>query len=112
MGQVIWTQSGLDDLADVMDFVARDSSAYAARLGTRLVETPRVLARWPRSGSIVPEFDVDHVREVIVRPYRVIYVVRGDDCFVVAVVHGARDLAALHTREHLEELVPESEQEP
>ena len=95
MAQVIWTEPALDDLRAIVEFVARDSAAYAARLGQRLVEAPRRLAKLPRSGTRVPEFDRDDIREVIVRPYRILYAIRGDDCIVVAVIHGSRDLPTL-----------------
>jgi toxin ParE1/3/4 len=95
MGQVHWTESALDDLRDVTEFVAKDSPAYAERLATKLVEAPRRLASFPWSGSIVPEFQQDAIREILVRPYRIIYQIRGEDCFIVAVVHGGRDLRRL-----------------
>ncbi len=95
MGQVHWTESALDDLTDIAEFVAKDSPAYAKRLATKLVEAPRRLARLPRSGSIVPEFKNEAIREVLVRPYRLIYQIRDQDCFVVAIVHGFRELNSI-----------------
>jgi toxin ParE1/3/4 len=95
MGQVHWTESALDDLTDIANFVARDSPAYAERLVAKLVEAPRRLAAFPRSGSIVAEFRLDAIREIVVRPYRIIYQIRDDECFVVAIVHGSRDLVSV-----------------
>jgi toxin ParE1/3/4 len=97
MGQVHWTESALDDLRDITEFVAKDSPAYAERLATKLAEAPRRLAALPRTGSIVPEFQQDAIREVVVRPYRIIYQIRGEDCFVAAIMHGSRDLRRLIT---------------
>jgi len=48
MGYVIWTEPALDDLHAVLEFIAKDSPAYAAKIGTRIVEAPRGLVR---SGS-------------------------------------------------------------
>lgn len=92
MAQVTWAEPALDDLRAIVDFVGRDSAAYAARLGQRILEAPRRLASLPRSGSRVPEFDRDDIRELTVRPYRIIYAVRGELCLVVAVIHGSQDL--------------------
>ena len=103
MGKVIWTQSGLDGLSDLMDSAASVSPEDAARFGTRVVEAPRVLADWSRCGSIVPEFGVDHIRELGVRPYRIIYVIREGDCYVVGVVHGSRDLGKLYSAGEFEQ---------
>lgn len=66
MAQVYWTESALDDVRDITEFVARDSPAYAERLADRLVKAPRCLAALSRSGAIVPEFAQDTIREVVV----------------------------------------------
>ena len=102
MGHVIWTEPALDDVRSIMDHVAKDSPAYAARLGTRIVEAPRGLARFPHSGSIVPEFNRDDIREVLVRSYRIIYTIQDADCYVAAVIHGSRDLTRVIDPDDLE----------
>ena len=45
---------------------------------------------------MVPEFGSPNLREIIVRPYRVVYRVRGDVVEVVTVTHSARMLADPH----------------
>jgi toxin ParE1/3/4 len=95
MGQVHWAESALDDLKELLDFVRKDSPAYAKQLGARLARATRSLASFPRLGPIVPEIQEDAIREIWVRPYRVIYVIRGDDCHIVAIAHASRDLPAL-----------------
>ena len=102
MAQVIWTEPALEDLRDIISFVAKDSPSYAAKLGARLVEAPRRLTKMPKSGGTVREFNLDHIREISVRPYRLIYVIRADVCYVVAVVHGARDLSRFLSADDLE----------
>jgi toxin ParE1/3/4 len=92
MGRVFWTEPALADVQEIMHFVAKDSRRYALKLADRIMEASRGLASQPHSGGRVPEFDRDDLREVLVRPYRSIYNVRSDDCYVVAVIHGARDV--------------------
>jgi plasmid stabilization system protein ParE len=101
MAEVHWTEPALDDLRDISDFVARDSPAYAARLSTKLVEATRRLAQFPRIGSVVPELQQDEIRELWVRPYRIIYVLRAEHCYIAAIVHGNRDLSGLLHRDDL-----------
>ena len=62
MAEVRWTEPALDDLQAIVDFISRDSPAYAARLATL-----------PRSGTRVPEFDREDIRELTVRPFRIIH---------------------------------------
>jgi len=38
----------------------------------------------------VPEYDAEDIREVIKKPYRIIYRIKPDQIDVVAVIHGAR----------------------
>jgi toxin ParE1/3/4 len=92
MGRVIWAEPALEDVREILEFVGKDSRRYALKLGDRIMESPRGLGSQPFSGGRVPEFDHDEIREVLVRPYRIIYNVRGADCYIVAVIHGAREL--------------------
>ena len=93
MGQVFWTEPALYDVQQILRFVARDSPRYTEKLADRFREVPRRLAHEPRTGWQVPEYERDDIRELLVSPYRTIYVVRGDDCYIATVVHGSRDLA-------------------
>ena len=93
MAEVSWTEPAPDDLRAILEFIGRDSEAYAARLGRRILDAPRRLAGLPRSGSRVPEYNREDIRELTVRPYRIIYCIRGEECLVLTVLHGSRDLA-------------------
>ncbi len=55
MGQVYWSEPALDDLRDIVSFVAKDSPAYAAKLTNRISKAPRRLATFSRLRSVVPE---------------------------------------------------------
>jgi toxin ParE1/3/4 len=92
VGRVVWTDPAIDDLLRIMDYIARDSPRYALQVGERIYEAAGKLDLGPRAGWIVPEFNLDHFREVLMRPYRIIYELRGDACYIVAVIHGSRDL--------------------
>ena len=41
---------------------------------------------------MVPELEVDHIREIVRDGYRIVYVVSGDLVEVLAVLHGRQDL--------------------
>jgi plasmid stabilization system protein ParE len=44
----------------------------------------------PLSGRKVPEYQTDDIRELIEKPYRIIYRIKADQIDVVAVIHAAR----------------------
>jgi len=56
----------------------------------RLLDAAERLARFPRSGRIIPEIGDPHSREMIFGAYRVMYHVERDAVIIVSVVHGAR----------------------
>jgi toxin ParE1/3/4 len=92
VASVIWTRPGIADLHAVVEHIALDSPALARRVGKDLLHAVRRLTDFPGSGRTVPEFEREEVREVLEGSYRIIYVVRGDACYVVAVRHGSRNL--------------------
>jgi plasmid stabilization system protein ParE len=69
------------DWQEIINYVARTSRTRAANLGARLMVAPEPLTHNPKIGGRVPEFNLDHVRELVtVRPYRIIYVLRKGVC--------------------------------
>ncbi len=92
MGRVVGTDPAIADLQGIMDFIARDSPHYALRVGECIYEAAGKLELGQRAGGMVPEFAVDHFREVLMRPYRIIYEFRGQGCYIVAIIHASRDV--------------------
>ena len=91
MGQVIWSPSALDDVDAIAAYIARDSVDQAALLAIRLIEATDRLADFPNSGRVIPEMGDPSRREILVRPYRIMYRVEGDEVWITGIVHGARD---------------------
>jgi toxin ParE1/3/4 len=58
----------------------------------RLTRRSEQIAMFPQSGRVVPEYDAPEIREVIERPYRIIYCIRDEQIDVLAVVHSAQRL--------------------
>ena len=98
--KITWSEPALADLDAIHDYIARDSPPYAERFVQRLIAAADPLMDFPELGRVVPEGDGRH-REVLVAPYRILYRVANDEVFVVTVIHGARDLAALWERGEL-----------
>ena len=90
MAQVKWTPQALDDLEAICLFIARDAPQIGAVFADRAFRATDRLADYPRSGRIVPEVDIENIREIILGNYRLIYRIREDQVQVVTVHHGAR----------------------
>lgn len=92
---ITWTSLAEQEFATAAEHIANESPAYAAAFVAEVFEAIEVLALWPESGAIVPEFDEPEIREIFVKQYRIIYRTEGADACIIAFVHGARDLARI-----------------
>jgi toxin ParE1/3/4 len=71
--RVHWTHTAIAHLLAIYEHIARDAPIYAQRIVDRLTRR-------------------SDIREVIERPYRIIYRIREDRIDVLAVVHSAQVL--------------------
>ena len=92
MATVLWTVGAGADLRDIFAFLRRDSEVYASVLTARIFDALERLAEYPYLGRMVPEYQDETIREVIVGNYRVVYRVRGQLVGVIALVHGRQNL--------------------
>ncbi len=90
--QLIWSDSASDDLESTAAYISRDSSAYAASFVNRVLDAAKSVQHMPESGGIVPEFDRQELREVLVGNYRVVYLLSISAVAIVAIIHGARKI--------------------
>ncbi|HSB79117.1 MAG TPA: type II toxin-antitoxin system RelE/ParE family toxin [Candidatus Methylomirabilis sp.] len=90
-----WTDTANAHLLAIYEYIARDSTAYARRMVDRITRRSEQLAEFPLSGPIVPEYESQEIRELLERPFRIIYRVKTDQIDVLAVVHGAQMLPPL-----------------
>ena len=62
-------------------------------------DAARLLAHFADRGRVVPEFDDQSIRELFVRSFRLIYQKSEERVYIIALIHGARDLRSLWQRE-------------
>ncbi|MEM7588162.1 MAG: type II toxin-antitoxin system RelE/ParE family toxin [Acidobacteriota bacterium] len=90
--RVHWTGTAKEHLTAIRDYIARDSPLYARHMVDRLTHRSRQIAENPLSGRRVPEYELDQIREVIEKSYRIIYHIRADRIDVLAVIHSAMEV--------------------
>jgi toxin ParE1/3/4 len=96
--KILWTDSAQTDLETIVEFIAEEDPRNALRVLERLEKRARALRRFPERGRVVSEMrtlDVFLYREVIEKPWRMIY--RFDDkrVYVLAVLDSRRELTSL-----------------
>jgi len=95
-------QEAEDDLAEIIEFVAKhDSIEHAEYVLEKLLGVCERLEQNPQRGHFLPELKslgIKSYREVHFKPYRVIYEHIGRDVFVHLIVDGRRSLQAILER--------------
>ena len=79
--KVVWAPLARERVAEAFAYIAADRPSAAAKWLERVLVRVAKLARFPDMGHMVPEVRRPEIREVPVRPYRVIY--RRDPALVV-----------------------------
>lgn len=92
--KIVFTKPAIEDLSNLVAFISRDNPTAGERFGYELAEKAQNLAEYPFIGRVVPEFKIESLREVIHRPYRIIYRVREEQKLIeiLRVWHAARGI--------------------
>ena len=95
--KLIWSPAARDDLHDIVVFIARDNPNRAMSFGYELISETDRLQGFPELGRSVPEYRDDNIREIIFRPYRIVYRIDHERklCEIARVWHSARGLPQL-----------------
>lgn len=74
-------------LHSIERYVGEDSPRNAKILVERLILRAEAIADAPRAGRAVPEYRQQNLREVLVRPYRIIYRLQPDAIEIITILH-------------------------
>lgn len=92
MVKVVWTDSAIEDLDYIGEYISKDSERYAALTVRKLFESADILEKYPRLGKIVPEFNNEKLRELIIGSYRVVYFIQSEVRIDILTVHNCAKL--------------------
>jgi toxin ParE1/3/4 len=88
--RVLFTPTGRRQFLDADAYICLDNPSAAVNFNERAKKKLARLKKFPESGRVIPEFPDLPFREVIVRPYRFFYRIKGDTGWIVAAWHSAR----------------------
>jgi plasmid stabilization system protein ParE len=87
------TDSAIDDLRELQFYYDEQLVPQVGkRLVTEILDRVETLTSNPDIGRIVPEFDVDNIRELIHKPFRVVYLRESKSIYVIRVWRSERIL--------------------
>lgn len=90
--KVRWSLEAQQRLREIVAFIAKDSLKVALKESIRIVEASQQLGKPPLLGHRMREYPDDEVRELLVRPYRLIYVVNNEELVIVTIMHYRQQL--------------------
>ena len=92
--KVIWSPSARLDLREIVEFIANEDQKAAERIGLALIEASKALSRFPRQERVVPEFGIESLREIHLKPYRIVYRLfdKPRNVEIVRIWHAARGI--------------------
>ncbi|MEL4895398.1 type II toxin-antitoxin system RelE/ParE family toxin [Crocosphaera sp. Alani8] len=71
--QVIFSPKAVNDLEKIVRYIAINNPEAAKRIGQQLLSKAKELSKFPLRGQIVPELNDHNLRQLILKPYRIIY---------------------------------------
>jgi plasmid stabilization system protein ParE len=85
--RVVWTNRARTRLAEIYDYISPHSNARALGVVDRILARSEQLATAPRSGTVLAGFADEEVRELLERPYRLVYRVTEAQVEILTVKH-------------------------
>lgn len=93
--KVVWTEPAADDLVETVEYIERDSPAFAATLAQRVCDAADSLADLSERGRPLTDPPYPGFRELIIGPYRLVYEVEAERVVIHGVLHGRRNVRQL-----------------
>ena len=85
--EVIWTKQAIRMVNEFVDYIAQDDYETAEQWALELMSQTDKLTDHPRIGRVVPEYNEETLRELIVGNYRLPYRIKEDGIYIEAVWH-------------------------
>lgn len=90
--KVYWTSEARARLLEIQTYIARDSPTTARNVVARLLRRSQTLATHSMSGRRLPEYPQSELRELLERPFRIIYLVKSEGIEIVTIKHYRQNL--------------------
>ncbi len=95
---ITWSDESLSDIESIAEFISRDSIHHAQRVIDEIIHIVETLQSQPKMGRVVPELKQEQIREHFIYSYRIIYEIKDEQLYILAVIHGRRLLENIEER--------------
>lgn len=90
--RVYWTPEARRRLREIHSYIARESPVVADEVTARVLRRSQQLAIPPPLGRRLPEYPQADLRELLQRPFRIIYRVKAERIEIVTIKHYRQNL--------------------
>lgn len=84
---VIWTPRARTDLKGIHDYIKQDSPFNAKSVTRMILDKTAPLSDLPEIGKPIKELKLPYIRELDAHPWRILYHLRNNNIYIIAVVH-------------------------
>ena len=97
---VRFLQEALDDLEEIVLYIAQDNRAAALRIHDEIINKANDLSIFPKRGRPVPDEKMRKAgyRMLLIKPYIAFYRVIDRNVFIYRVIHGATNYPMLYEK--------------
>ena len=90
--RVVTTRAAERDIAETIEYIARDKRQAAARWADGILNGIEQLERFPERAAVIPEsmFSREEYRHLVRGNYRIIFRIEGRKVLILRVIHAAR----------------------
>lgn len=88
--KLIWSKESRKRLFEIEAYIAQDNPAKASQFVGFLISEALLIEDNPDLGRIVPEFDLDEIREILIKGYRIVYKKSTENIIILTVFEGQR----------------------
>ena len=78
MINIVFKENAQDDIFQIKEYISKDSVYYANKTVNEIVNKTEYLSLFPYMGRKIPEYDMEDLRELIYKSYRILYKVNSN----------------------------------
>jgi toxin ParE1/3/4 len=92
--KITWSPLAAEQVRDIASYIALDKPSVAEQWIDKMFDSVEQLIDFPKSGRVVPELQINSIRELVQDNYRVIYKIQDNSISVLTVKSYRQQLRA------------------
>lgn len=99
--KVIFLRPALDDLEEIVLYIAKDSKTSALKMHDKIIDSTNRLETFPKLGLLVPDRKMSEsgFRLLVIDKYLLFYKIYDDEINILRILRGARDYPKLFDKQ-------------